>query len=308
MFDWARGSVLKKMIEVGIPQAFHDPWLKGWAAAWPLALLKIPSGARVLDIGSGNHPYYARRFASMGCEAHVLEEPSVAGAAHPGWGVREETVRANPDIVFHLGLAGQDVPPASAFDLITCISVLEHVYDSRKVVDPDDPMPHLNFLRDMVRMLAPGGVMVLTVDFFLNDMPHWRGWDYLLDVEFLMACGMGLLSPSSKIYSRTFLYNHEDTLFMAPEGILSFADRYYRSTSVGMMFRKPGSAERVTLSPHPSLAPLLNLGGIQLGPSEGESLEHDGRAQIGGLEMIAEVSGRDLCRVLMQRIWGRLRR
>lgn len=44
---------------------------------------------------------------------------------------------------------------------------------------------------------------------------------------------------------------------MAPKGILSFADEYMRSTSIGIMFKKPGPASKVTLSPHPKLHDIL---------------------------------------------------
>ena len=257
MFDWARGSVLKRMIEAKIPFASYEPWLKGWAAAWPLVLLEIPKGTKVLDVGSGNNPYYADYFAQIGCVAHVLDGKFVPREDGGGWGISKETVKKYPHVTFHIGLAGERVGPRKYFDLITCISVMEHIYDSRSPVDPKNPMPHLEALADMIEMLKPGGVLALTYDFFLNDMPHWRGWDYLADIALLNQVGIPLLNPNIPLKSRTYIYNHEDTLFMAPEGILSFSKRYLRSTSVGMMYKKPGGTDKVKLSPHPDFGDLV---------------------------------------------------
>lgn len=257
MFDWARGSVLKKMIQEKIPSATYDPWLKGWASAWPLATLKIPKGIKTLDVGPGNNPWYADYFSKLGCKAHVLEQKYIARKDSQGWGISKKTMDQYPHVKFHNGLAGQNIGPKNHFDLITCISVMEHVYDRNHAMDPKNPLPHIDALADMIRMLKPGGVLVLTYDFFLNDMAHWRGWDYLADISLLQLCGIPLLNPQAPLKSRTYIYNYEDTLFMAPEGILSFSGKYMRSTSIGIMFRKPGGPSKIKLSPHPSLKGLI---------------------------------------------------
>jgi len=258
LFDWARGSVLKRMMQASLPFATYDAWLKGWACAWPIALLEVPPGSRVLDVGCGSHPYYAQYFLKKGCEAHGMDAKYEEEKMKKGWGISPETIADNPDIHFHLGLAGDGVGPEKYFDLVTCISIVEHIYDSTFVLDPDNPMRHMAALRDMLRMLKPGGVLALTYDFFLNDMPHWRGWDYLADIQTLELNGVPLLSRERLLRTRTYIYNHEDTLFMQPEGILSFSDKYLRSTSIGMMFRKPGDFEsKVQLSPNPALRNVL---------------------------------------------------
>ncbi len=256
MFDWARGSVLKRMINAKIPFASYEPWLKGWAAAWPIVLLKIPKDTKIIDIGSGNYPYYAKYFSQKGCETHVLDGKFVTRKDSAGGGISKKTIKKYPEITFHLGLAGQRVAPRRYFDLITCISVMEHIYDSRSPMDPKNPMPHLEALADMIEMLKPGGILVLTYDFFLNDMPHWRGWDYLADIALLQQAGIPLLNQNIPLKSRTYIYNHEDTLFMAPEGILSFSERYLRSTSIGMIFKKPGGQGKIKYSPHPDFPDL----------------------------------------------------
>jgi len=262
MFDWARGSVLRKMIEHDIPGAQYDTWLKGWANAWPLALFDIPKSTKVLDVGTGITMWYPQHFSKLGCTIHILDKPVKKRKNQVPFGLSKKIIRENPEITFHLGLAGEYKGPADYFNLITCISVIEHIYDHNNVLDPDNPYPHLKALHDMGRMLAPGGILVLTYDFFLNDMQHWRGWDYLADYEILSYIGLRPLKPDMQPKSRTFIYNYEDTLFMQPEGILSFSDTYIRSTSIGMIFVKAGAKTKVTLAPKPELGPLLfsNLG------------------------------------------------
>lgn len=257
MFDWARGSVLKRMVQNKIPFAGYDAWLKGWAHAWPLVLLDVSPGAWVLDVGCGSRPYYVRHFADQGCEAHGMDAPYDPVKMKEGWGINQEVIEKNPDITFHLALAGEGRGPEEYFDLITSISTLEHIYDTTYVLDPKNPTPHVSALYDMLRMLRPGGVLALVIDFFLNDMPHWRGWDYLADIQMLQLNGISLVSGKRRLRSRTYVYNHEDTLFMQPEGILSFAESYLRSTSIGMMFCKAGANQKVHFSPHPALEDVL---------------------------------------------------
>ncbi len=47
-----------------------------------------------------------------------------------------------------------------SFDIITCVSVLEHITESQKALD------------EMIRVLAPGGALIVTVDIMLEE-----GWD-----------------------------------------------------------------------------------------------------------------------------------
>lgn len=262
MFDWARGTVLRKMIERKIPGAAYDPWLKGWANAWPLALLKIPSGSRVLDVGTGASIWYPRHFVNLGCEVHVLDKEETHRENQIHFGLAKKMMKDNPDITFHLGLAGQYKGPEKYFHLITCISVIEHIYDEIGPLHQTHPFLHLEALADMVRMLQPGGILALTYDFFLSNAERQRGWDYFADYTILQQMGLRPLSSVGTPKSRTFIYNWEDTLFMAPEGILTFAKKYLRETSIGMLFVKKEGRSQIKFHPHPEIEKVLYVNDV----------------------------------------------
>ena len=210
-----------------------------------------------MDVGAGSSVHFARHLASQGSEVHVLDVGYDPKTMPDGWGFASATVEENPQLTFHNGLAGDERTPGNYYDLVTCISVMEHIYDHAVVVDPTNPFPHLAAIRDMVRMLRPGGFLVLTYDFFLNDLEHYRGWDYLMDIKALQMSGVPLASYDRELRSRTYIHNHEDTLFMEPEVVLSFSDRFLRITSIGMVFRRPGTKALVSFRPNPELKNVL---------------------------------------------------
>jgi hypothetical protein len=66
MFDWARGSVLKILIDRGVFRADWDPLntqrLKNWSASWFLETVTLSAGLKLLDVGSAN-PYIAQHIS-----------------------------------------------------------------------------------------------------------------------------------------------------------------------------------------------------------------------------------------------------
>lgn len=106
----------------------------------------LPSGARVLDAGAGAAPY-AELFAH--CAYRTQDWP---GSLHLQGRV--------PDLVGDLH--GPLPVEAESFDAVLCTEVLEHVRDPAAV------------LRELHRILAPGGVLGITVPFvaLLHEEPH----------------------------------------------------------------------------------------------------------------------------------------
>jgi hypothetical protein len=160
-------------------------------------------------------------------------------------------------VKLHYGLAGDELLPPERFDLITCISTLEHTYDHDSPVNPQRPLPHWNALRDMVRMLKPGGVLLMNWDFFLTGKSHNVGYDFETDYQLLRACGLGLLSTRRKVRGQRYIYDHHDTLFFDHEAVLKATVMpLMRGSPINVLWRKPGNGADVRFSPHPELESL----------------------------------------------------
>ena len=106
-----------------------------------IAPLAPQVAGQVLDVGCGSKPYRAL----FECESYVGMDMHNPGHDH-----------AKEDIdVFYDGNAFPF--PAEAFDSVVCFQVLEHVFD------PD------MLLREIVRVLRPDGVLLLTVPFVWDE-------------------------------------------------------------------------------------------------------------------------------------------
>jgi len=100
-------------------------------------------GARVLDVGCGTGEYI-RRANELGPSASGIE---------PAEAMRNAAIEKNPGSAILDGVATELPFPDSSFDLVICIEVLRylHAADNRQA------------LREMHRVLRPGGVMFLTM-------------------------------------------------------------------------------------------------------------------------------------------------
>jgi len=122
-----------------------------YSFAMDVLLNHLKPGSRYLDAGSGVTPF-----------AHVFAERGVQAEACDGDGQMIERLRRlDPSRIYDSPVTymGQDLTattyPTATFDAVTCISVLEHIpapYDQKAV-------------KELVRILKPGGILVLTVDF-----------------------------------------------------------------------------------------------------------------------------------------------
>jgi SAM-dependent methyltransferase len=258
MFDWARGSMLKKLVELRLfPAAWeyqHFILLKNWHVPWFLGLVELNKDLRILDVGSASPGVMALVHRKYGCEVHALD---AADASAANFGFDSEAGRRWPEVTMHVGFAGDDLLPAEMFDVVSCISTLEHTYDQRSPVEAQRPMQHLHALRDMVRMLKPGGVLLMNWDFFLDLMPQHVGWDFEVDYQVLKSAGLRLFSDRRRVQNTQYLYDHPDTLFFDQGHVLQFKHaKPVRGTAINMLWQKPGDESRLRLNPRPELAPL----------------------------------------------------
>jgi MPBQ/MSBQ methyltransferase len=108
---------------------------------------RVPSGARILDLGSGFGSFVLaarlRGFDAIGVEIEPFE---VAFARRR---LRSERAKEDPEQVYLLSSANGLAFPDASFDAVTLWNVLEHVVDLR------------GLLGETARVLRPGGMLFL---------------------------------------------------------------------------------------------------------------------------------------------------
>jgi len=109
------------------------------------------------------------------------------------------------------------------FDRVFCISVLEHLESAAAVSLA---------IRELARVLAPGGLLIVTADSFLKGeiLP---GWDYRKDI---VDSGLQLLDPRARFVGKEEIARDPDTL------VRSIARAYdgWSFTAIGYILRKCG--------------------------------------------------------------------
>ena len=255
MFDWARGSMLKQLVErkLFFSEWKRDDWLMNWHTPWLLGLIEFTPGMSVLDVGSSAPHLMLHLRETYGCDVHALDAQA-ADANKANFGFQGDTAERFPGVELHVGFAGDDLLPAEKFDLVTCISALEHTYDHATPLQAERPMPHLHALRDMARMLKPGGVLLMNWDLYLDNMPQKFGYDFEMDFQYLRASGLRLVTNRRRLRSTPYLFCHPETLWFDPYQVLGFKlGALRRGTAINMLWRKPGTVSRVRLAPRPGL-------------------------------------------------------
>lgn len=159
-------------------------------------------GRAVCDVGSGFHVRLGRSLAAAGAQVTAVDlalEPSLADL--PGITCIEG----------HLPAALESLPSAS-WDLVVCVSVIEHLWEPGKT------------LQEFYRMLKPGGVCLLNV-------PSWRGKAFLEYSAFKLG-----LSPKCEMDDHKMYYDPRDLwpiLVRAgflPSGIRCFKHKFGLNT------------------------------------------------------------------------------
>lgn len=181
----------------GIPTHFREiaQYLK--VCRWPFRKLEyslvldvlldhLQPGTRFLDAGSGVTPL-AYVFAERGVEAWACDGDAEL--------IKNMTV-LRPQRIYnsHVTYEAQDLTrlsyPDAHFDAISCVSVLEHIpppYDQKAI-------------QEILRVLKPGGIFVLTVDFTPSPKDgstgatshYWRRIVALVRQGNLLEIGRGL--------------------------------------------------------------------------------------------------------------------
>lgn len=147
-------------------------WLSGRAVRRHAEL----DGARVADIGCGYEASLARS-ALEGVGSLVLVDVAL-----------DPQLAREPKVTALEGTVEETLPalPAGAFDVVLCLSVLEHLWEPQAA------------LGEMRRMLAPGGRLLVNV-------PTWRGKRFLEFSAFRLGT-----SPAAEMDDHKRYYDPSD--------------------------------------------------------------------------------------------------
>jgi SAM-dependent methyltransferase len=147
-----------------------------------LARLSYAPGDRVLDVGYANIMECHRRLLLSLPQPHNLTGIDIADPVYDTRPIYQHTVKAD---ITKTGL------PDASFDLIWCISTLEHVgMDNSGYTATFTTGSHMaaQAIREMVRLTAPGGHVLITVPYGKYEDHGWlmnvdrERWQALLDV------------------------------------------------------------------------------------------------------------------------------
>lgn len=225
MIAWARNSDVARFVREGLFGAWaENPGTRGWEYPWCILHSGVRAGGlSILDSGCGgsDFPFY---LASLGNSVCGVDKEGTPGSA-PQFGLnRELRNKWGVDVEMRVEDIRRMSWPSGAFDRVFCISVLEHLESAEAVALA---------MRELGRVLAPGGLLIVTVDSFLKGeiLP---GWDYRRDI---VRSGMQLLDPAARFVSREEMAGDPDTL------VRSRPQAYdgWPFTAVGFILRKSGA-------------------------------------------------------------------
>lgn len=118
--------------------------------------LEVPQEAEIVDIGSGGM-FFPVYLVAEGGYPHVTLTDSLAARPDIGQLIAAQERAYGISLPFHaVGAESMPMFPSETFDVVMCISTIEHVDANR----------HDDVLREMHRIAKPGGLLFITSDYF----------------------------------------------------------------------------------------------------------------------------------------------
>lgn len=215
--------------------------LREWEWPWTLKIAREwPHRGKSLDAGCGTSQM-PKWMGEMGYEPVGVDNFDYADANLEYVDLARKHFAVNDPAVtgYTLVEASLDNMPFDddSFEVITCVSVMEHIYD------PQKPLAHHRHLDEMKRVLRPGGLLICTYDVHITPGINDRvlGFDYIIDVKYLTKTGMQPLVPGP-IINRVDMALDCDTLSYPPyifmKNHYKCKPRFCRQTSFGFALVK----------------------------------------------------------------------
>ena len=143
---------------------FGKPAIYGsrlWEYPYAIISSELKKGMKCADMGCGMTPFSIYLKEISGCQVVGVDcEIFPAGTRYKAFGVSLEFIERTGLKIIQSGL---DAVPlkSNSFDRVFCLSVIEHL----------DPETAQRGVREMARIVRPGGVMVITLDVnMMSDM------------------------------------------------------------------------------------------------------------------------------------------
>jgi SAM-dependent methyltransferase len=143
----------------------QPPYYAARAWEFPFAIIAgdLKQGMKVADVGCGNTPFTAYLAQAVGPKNVTGYDPDYIvddnKEAHSHFGARKSFIDRLGINFYNEGVTKMTAPD-NYFDRVFCISVLEHI---------EDITVKQKGIREMVRMLKPGGLLILTFDLGIGN-------------------------------------------------------------------------------------------------------------------------------------------
>jgi 2-polyprenyl-3-methyl-5-hydroxy-6-metoxy-1,4-benzoquinol methylase len=195
---------------------------KYWEYPWILANLKLKKGMSILDVGCGKSPIQFL-LADLGCNVYAID-PNENVEWH---GINRKLAKLFNCNIEYRKEGGESISyHNNTFDRVCCISVIEHCNISiqRKI------------LAEMIRVLKPGGLCVITVDYAIPRSKDAHNFD--VDVaDLIKTKGVEFVGSRNKdAFPGEPNFNYITLIENSDVSISSYTN--VLTTSIGLTLRK----------------------------------------------------------------------
>lgn len=133
---------------------------------WAFYAIKIKKGMKALDFGGG-HCGFQFVLDKCGLEVHNVDPGLESNGV--GWPINEKTInklnkKFKTNVIMHNCFIEKANLPSNYFDFAYCISVIEHLTQKEMSTA----------MKQIYRILKPGGQLVITLDLFPNIYPFTK--------------------------------------------------------------------------------------------------------------------------------------